>query len=133
MSLIDDIRRSRAHGNGAKGSPNLGLHYCSRCGRRGRTSDAVSHHISVVHNGEGEPIKEPSRTQLVAALLAAEKLAEDHKQSRDEICELAEWFLHRDGASKEDCAKVFADLQRARLRMDKAEIAYRAATKGGDA
>ncbi|WP_306150662.1 Lar family restriction alleviation protein [Roseovarius sp. MMSF_3281] len=63
------------------------------------------------------------------ALKAADELAEDHKQTREEICELADFFLHSEGANKEDCAKVFADLQRARLRMDKTLAAYQA-TRG---
>lgn len=69
---------------------------------------------------------------IAKRLLAAEELRRDHEQSRDEIAELAEFILKRtdDQLTKEDAKGIFADLQRARLRMDKALADYRAAGEG---
>jgi len=49
-------------------------------------------------------------------------LREAHRQTRDEICELAEYVLNREGPglSEYEAKGIFADLQRARLRMDAA-------------
>ena len=72
MNLLDQIKDPRR----PKGSPNDGLHYCSLCGKRGRTSAAVEQHQKDAHGGTGEALREPARKDMVKALLAAEELAE---------------------------------------------------------
>jgi len=49
-------------------------------------------------------------------------LVEAYKQTRDDICELAEYVLQRKGPGLSDyeAKGIFADLQRARLRLDAA-------------
>lgn len=129
MSILNQIKASRAPGNGAKGSAGKGRHFCSRCGKRSHKEASVQQHIRDLHGGDGQALKEPTRRQMMRALVAAEELAAGLVASREVHCLLAEWFLHRGGATADECKRVFADLQHARLECDKALTAFREACK----
>ncbi|AHD03268.1 hypothetical protein [Leisingera methylohalidivorans] len=120
MNILDHIKAARAPGNGAKGSAGKGVFFCSRCGKRSHKEASIQQHIRDLHGGDGNAMKEPPRRQMMRALIAAQELAAGLEASREVHCLLAEWFLHRDGATAGECKRVFADLRRARLACDKA-------------
>lgn len=64
-------------------------------------------------------------TDMDALMKAADALADALSESRDAHCAIAEHILQQGPAS--DTRGIFADSQRARLAIDRAQLAYRAA------
>lgn len=75
MTILDQIFASRAPGNGAKGSAGKGRVFCSRCGKRSHKETSIQQHIRDLHGGDGQALTEPTRRQMMRALVAAGELA----------------------------------------------------------
>lgn len=76
MSLLQSTIRSRMAGPGPRGKSSRGRFYCSVCGKRSHRVENVEQHITDRHKGSAEVLREPTKLQLVRALIISKELAD---------------------------------------------------------